>query len=105
MSLLTKSYVTLDVIRSSRGRSTDPVTETEFYIKGSFQPISGGEVFRDGKGGESASHRLYTPVSNTLIYGDKVTQGTQSYKVLYAIQPVGISGRNHHKEFICGVFE
>ena len=105
MSLLTKTYMTVNVARPSRGKSTDPVTKTIFYIKGSFQPISGYHEFRDGKKGEKATHRFYTDVKNTLVYGDKVTLLSQTYVVLYAIQPAGISGRNHHKEFICGLFE
>jgi hypothetical protein len=105
MSLLTRTFKTVNVIRSSRGKSTDPVTYTDFYIKGSFQPITGSETFRDGKGGESATHRLYADVRTTLVYGDQVTHGGQTYVTLYAIQPSGISGRSHHKEYICGVFE
>ena len=73
--------------------------------KGFIQPISGGEVFQDGKAGEKATHRLYTYVSTPVNYGDKVSQGGQDYFVIYAIQPAGISGVNHHKEVILGVFE
>lgn len=74
-------------------------------FKGFIQPIGGGESFRDGKGGEAATHRLYTDVSTPGLYGDRVVQGSQFYKILYAIQPEGISAVNHHKEMILGIFE
>lgn len=72
---------------------------------GFIQPIGGNETFRDGKGGESATHRLYTNVTYGIVYGDRVEQNSQTYTVLYAIQPTGISGVSHHKEIIMAVFE
>lgn len=73
--------------------------------KGFIQPISGGETYRDGKAGEQATHRLYTSVQTPSIYGYKVIQNGQSYIMLYAIQPTGISGVDHHKEIVMGLFE
>jgi len=73
--------------------------------RGFIQPTGGGEGFKNGKGGESATHRLYTHVTTPCRYGYKVTQGGQSYVMLYAIQPDGISGTGHHKEVILGIFE
>ncbi len=105
--MLEDYYVSLSIERPSRGKSTDPVTITTFGIDGFLQPVSTGfsNDFRNGKGGEKASHRLYSYVSTDLVYGDKVINDSQSYIVLYGIQPDGVSGVGHHKEFICGVFE
>lgn len=75
------------------------------YYKGFIQPMSGGETFRDGKGGESATHRMYTVMGTPVKYRYRVTQGGQDYIMLYAIQPAGISGTGHHKEIIMGIFE
>lgn len=72
---------------------------------GFIQPIGGGETFRDGKGGEQATSRLYTTVDTPAVYGYRVTQNSQPYMMLYAIQPAGISGINRHKEIIMGLIE
>ena len=73
--------------------------------KGFIQPVGGGETFREGKGGEAATHRLYTGLSTPAVYGDRVTYKGQNYKVIYAIQPQGISSVEHHKEILLGLFE
>jgi len=73
--------------------------------QGFIQPISGHEKFRDGKNGEQATHRLYTSVDTPAIYGYKVIQNSQEYIMIYAIQPSGISGVEHHKEIVLQVFE
>ena len=100
-------YKTLAVKRPSRGKSTDPVVNTEFTITGFVQPMSAGSnnAFREGKGGEQASHRIYAPVSTNLKYGDQVTEDSQTYVVVYAIQPNGISSVGHHKEYIASIVE
>ncbi len=72
---------------------------------GFIQPVSGKENYRDGKAGEQATHRLYTDLETPAKYGYKVTQFGQSYIILYAIQPGGISGVDHHKEILMQVFE
>lgn len=73
--------------------------------KGFIQPIGGGESFQKGKNGESATHRMYTFVSTPSQQGWRVTQGGQSYVMLWAIQPDGISSVGSHKEIILGLFE
>ena len=73
--------------------------------KGKLQPISGNELFREGKAGEQSTHRCYTAVETPAGYGFKVVQNSVSYKMYFAIQPDGISSQNHHKEILCGLFE
>lgn len=72
---------------------------------GFIQPLSGHGQWQEGKHGEKATHRLYTATSTALLYEDKVTQNGQSYKVLYALQPSGVSGTGHHKEIIMELFQ
>lgn len=94
--------------RTTTGGSFGTVTWSELtddFYKGFIQPIGGGEAFRDGKAGEQATHRLYTGIVTPSKYGYRVTQNGQSYIMLYAIQPNGISGVNDHQEIILGVFE
>lgn len=86
--------------RSHPEISTDPIVETSSAIKGFAQPVSGNEVFQDGKAGERITDRFYTGVSTNAEYGDVITQNGQSYVVVYSIQPAGISGRVHHKEIM-----
>ncbi len=70
---------------------------------GFIQPIGGGETFRDGAAGEQSTHRAYVPIDTPGEYGNRITQNSQAYIILYAIQPTGISSVGHHKEFILGV--
>ncbi len=72
---------------------------------GFIQPVFGKENYRDGKAGEQATHMLYTDLNTPAKYGYKVTQNGQSYIIIYAIQPAGISGVAHHKEVLMQVFE
>jgi len=73
---------------------------------GFIQPVSGAGEFKAGKNGEKVTSRMYTPMDNTLIsYGDRVTQDSQKYLVVWPLQPSGISGKDHHKEILLGVFE
>jgi hypothetical protein len=105
--LLTDYYSGIVIkIRNEPADSFDPVTETTLAgYSGFIQPISGNEIFRDGKGGEQATHRLYTNVSTPGVYGYKVEQNSQTYIMLYALQPGGISNVGHHKEVILGLFQ
>lgn len=73
--------------------------------QGFIQPAGGGEALRLGKSGENATHILYTDVYVPCQYGYKVVSGGQSYIMLYAIQPNGISGTGHHREITLGLFE
>ncbi len=73
--------------------------------QGFIQPVGGGETFREGKNGEQGTHRLYCPLPVVIDYGDKVVWNSLDFKVLYSIQPTGISGRGRHKEIILGLFE
>ncbi len=75
------------------------------YYKGFIQPVSGNESFQKGKGGESATHRLYTSVQTPSKYGYKVIQDGQSYIMIYAHQVNGISGIGYHKEILLGEFQ
>jgi len=87
-------------------RSTTATTYSDpIFAKGFIQPIKGDEEVAQGKGGEKATHRLYTYVSVNAKYGDRVTQYGQKYIVLFAGQPKGISSREHHKEIVLGVYE
>lgn len=108
MSSLTRYYKPLELFR--KPTINDSFNDSSDYEKignyrGFIQPISGGETFRDGKGGESATHRLYTGLATPIFYGDRITQNNQNYTVLYGIQPEGISSVEHHKEIILAVFE
>ena len=87
-------------------RSTTPTTfANPVSYKGFIQPISGNEKIAQGKGGENATHRLYTYVSVNAKYGDRIMQNSQNYFVISSNQPEGISSRQHHKEILLGVFE
>lgn len=99
-------YKPFDIdVRTGRGTAAVTWEPVAGPHKGFIQPLSGGEVFRDGKGGESATHRLYTSVNTPTKYGYRITQNGQEYIMLYAVQPSGISGVVHHKELILGIFE
>jgi hypothetical protein len=78
------------------GNNSKTPTEYTGYI----QPVSGGEVFKDGKAGEQVTHRLYTAVSVDFQYGDVITQDSQNYYVVYSDQVGGITNRQHHKEIL-----
>ncbi len=93
--------------KTTTGGSTGTVAWSDVVgdFTGFIQPIGGGETFRDGKAGEQATHRLYTTVDTPVIYLNRVTQNSQPYLMLYAIQPAGVSGINRHKEIIMGLIE
>lgn len=78
---------------------------TAIVCSGFIQPIGGNETFKQGKGGEDVTSRLYNSANTVHAYGDKVTQSGQAYIVLYGTQPDGISGRNHHNEILLGAFK
>lgn len=70
---------------------------------GFIQPTSGNEKFNFGKGSEDVRARLYCPMTNTeILYGDRITQNGQSYSVLFANQPTGISGMDTIKSIARG---
>jgi len=106
--LLIDYYTTFTLARDSSSTSDSFASTTWATVdtyRGFIQPIGGGEVFRDGKAGEAATHRLYCPLTVGALYRDRVTWQGQNFIVLYAIQPAGISSRQRHKEIILGLFE
>jgi len=103
--MLESRYETVKIYEQvNNGFISDTFTFLGYY-KGFMQPISGNEVFQKGKGGESASYRFYTGMRTPVKYGYRITIGNQSYMMLYAEQPTGISGTQHHKEIICSIFQ
>lgn len=105
--MLTDYYTPYSLYNNSAG--VDDTATTAWTLAGTYQgfiqPVGGGEQYRDGKSGEQGTHRLYTAVSVSIAYGDKVTWQGQDFKVLYSIQPAGISSRSRHKEILLGLFE
>jgi len=90
--------------------STDSTTATTYspaiICQGFIQPVKGNENFKQGRAGEDVTARLYTDISVNAVYGDKVTQDSISYIVLYGgLQVNGISGVGHHKEILLGAYE
>lgn len=79
-------------------------TESSATYQGYIQPVSGGETFQDGKAGELVTHRLYTAVSVPAKYGNKITQDSVDYIVIYSDQVGGVTNRQHHKEILLGRF-
>ena len=94
-------------IEEKTGGDFDPVSwvAVSGTYTGFIQPIGSSEVFEKGKAGEKATHRLYTAVDTPCEYGYRVTYNSQEYIMIQVIQPSGISGRDHHKEIILGLFE
>jgi hypothetical protein len=99
--LLTDYYTPFTIEDRTGAGDFDGISWTSIGVYfGFIQPVSMNAVFKDGKGGESATHRLYTGMTTPVKYGYKVTQNGQSY-----IQPAGISGVGDHKEIMMGLFE
>jgi hypothetical protein len=74
--------------------------------KAYIQPVSGNEVYETGKGGEKIIAKMFAPMTNTAVqYGDRITQDSQKYLVVYSIQPKGISAESHHREISLGAIE
>ena len=82
------------------GGIVDVVTNWTGFI----QPISGGEVFKNGRAGEEITHRLYIATNFTGVYRDKVIQNSISYRIVYSNQVEGISSVDHHKEILLELF-
>lgn len=89
--------------KSSGDFNTAPAWTTKQIIKGFMQPVNGGEQFKELKAGEVATHRFYTNLSTSAVYGDRIAVNGVNYTVLFAGQPNGISAVNHHKEILCEV--
>lgn len=103
--MLTNYYRPL-VIEEKIGSGFSAITwDVVGYYKGFIQPVSGRESYQKGKGGEDATHRLYTAVQTPCKYGYRVSQDGNDYIMLYANQVNGISGTGHHKEIILGRFQ
>ena len=105
---LESKYSAVDVYRRAGGNfQTVTWTKVSTSTDSAFiQPISGNETFENGKGGERVTNRMYAPLTNTDVkYGDKVTQNSESYIVLWQNQVTGISGQSHHREILLGLFE
>lgn len=88
---------------SSGGYSPTPVESTVGGFQGFIQPISGGESFDHLQLTDKVTFRLYTDTLAPLKAGDDVSQNGETYKVLWAFQPSGISGTSHHKEVLLGL--
>jgi hypothetical protein len=97
-SLVIKEQVT------TGGSFGTPAFNTVGTYKGFIQPVLGSEHVRNGKGQEEATHRLYTSLSTPFKYGYIVTQNSIDYMMLYGTQPSGISGKEHHKEILMGLY-
>lgn len=80
--------------------STAPVYHDVGVFRGFIQPSSGNETTTQGGLREEYSHILYCDVSTPAQYGDRVQANGVTWRVVFAAQPTGISGVNHHKELL-----
>lgn len=105
---LEPKYRPITIERKSGG-GLNPISWASVGVatdKGFIQPTSGNENFETGKAGERVSYRMFAPMDNTNVqYGDRITQDSIKYFVIFSIQPKGVSSQSHHKEILMSLFK
>lgn len=96
---LSNYYKTFSAARPDDNDFEDSSTPLGNF-KGFLQPVSGNENLDHFKVDQKITHRLYTPISTKLLYGDIITYSGLEYVVIYSLQEDGVSGISRHKEFL-----